>query len=72
MEDVPLPGSLGRACYAPCEKECTRGEKEGSVDIRKIKRFFTDYYYNKYPEPQYGQIQKTKGKKIAVVGSGPS
>ena len=44
----------------------------GSVDIRKIKRFFTDYYYNKYPEPQYGPTQKTKGKKIAVVGSGPS
>lgn len=72
MEDVPLPGSLGRACYAPCENECTRGEEDGSVDIRKIKRFFTDYYYNKYPEPQYGQTQKTKGKKIAVVGSGPS
>lgn len=72
MEDVPLPGSLGRACYAPCEQECTRGGEDGSVDIRKIKRFFTDYYYNKYPEPQYGKIQKTKEKKIAVVGSGPS
>ena len=72
LEDAPLPGSLGRACYAPCEGECTRGEKDESVDIRKIKRFFTDYYYNKYPEPLYGPIEKTKNKKVAVVGSGPS
>lgn len=72
MEDAPLPGSLGRACYAPCEEECTRGLKDESVDIRKIKRFFTDYYYSKYPEPQYGPVEKTKNKKIAVVGSGPS
>ena len=72
MEDAPLPGSLGRACYAPCEGECTRGEMEGSVDIRKIKRFFSEYYYNKYKEPQYGPVEKTRNKKIAVVGSGPS
>lgn len=72
LEDAPLPGSLGRACYAPCEGECTRGEKDETVDIRKIKRFFTDYYYNKYSEPQYGPVEKTKNKKIAVVGSGPS
>lgn len=72
MEDAPLPGSLGRACYAPCEEQCTRTELGGSVDIRKIKRFFTDYYYNKYPEPQYGPPEITKDKKIAVVGSGPS
>jgi len=29
MEDAPLPGSLARACYAPCEEACTRGELEG-------------------------------------------
>jgi len=72
MEDAPLPGSLGRACYAPCETECTRVEMGGSVDIRKIKRFFTDYYYSKYPEPKYGPPEITRDKSIAVVGSGPS
>ena len=72
LEDAPLPGSLGRACYAPCEGACTRGEMEGAVEIRKIKRFFTDYYYKKYPEPPYGPVEKTKNKKIAVIGSGPS
>src|ERR1035437_1294046 len=50
MEDVPLPGSLGRACYAPCEGECIRGSLEAPVDIRKIKRFFAEDYYTKHPE----------------------
>jgi len=49
LEDIPLPGSLGRACYAPCQGECTRGNLEGAVDIRRIKRFFAEQYYNKFP-----------------------
>ncbi|HKB94924.1 MAG TPA: NAD(P)-binding protein, partial [Gaiellaceae bacterium] len=31
LETTPLIGSLGRACYAPCEEECTRGELEGPL-----------------------------------------
>jgi len=72
MEDVPLPGSLSRACFAPCQNECTRGSLEAPVDIRRIKRFFTDYYYEKYPEPPVRNIEKKSGKKVAVIGSGPA
>ncbi|MFO8235853.1 MAG: FAD-dependent oxidoreductase [Bacteroidales bacterium] len=72
LEDIPLPGSLGRACYAPCEDECTRKEKEGSVAIRRIKRYFSDYYYDKHEEPEVPAIENKTGKKVAVVGSGPS
>jgi len=71
MEDAPLPGSLSRACYAPCEEVCTRGELEGSVPIRAIKRFMVDRYYEKHPNPEYGPPEKIKNKKVAVVGSGP-
>jgi len=39
LEDIPFPGSLGRACYAPCQNACTRASLEGAVDIRKTKRF---------------------------------
>ncbi len=31
LETTPLVGSLGRACYAPCEGECTRGSLEGPL-----------------------------------------
>jgi len=72
MEDIPLPGSLGRACYAPCQNACTRASLEAPVDIRRIKRFFAEHYYEKYPEPQERIIEKKTGKKVAVIGSGPA
>jgi len=72
MEDAPLPGSLSRACYAPCETECTRGELEGTVPIRAIKRFMVDRYYEKHPEPEYGPPEMIPEKRVAIVGSGPA
>jgi len=71
LEDNPLVGSLGRACFAPCEEECTRGLLEGPVPIRQIKRFIADYYYERHPDPEVEEIEKN-GKKVAIVGSGPA
>jgi heterodisulfide reductase subunit A len=48
-ETTPLVGSLGRACYAPCEEECSRGSLEGSLAIRRLKRFVADTHYAKGP-----------------------
>ncbi len=72
LEDIPIPGSLGRACYAPCQNACTRSGLDTSVDIRKTKRFFADYYYEKYPEAPVIEIKTKTGKRVAVVGSGPA
>jgi heterodisulfide reductase subunit A-like polyferredoxin len=72
LEDIPIPGSLGRACYAPCQSECTRGSLEAPVDIRRIKRFFTENYYNKFPEAPARETKQKTGKRIAVIGSGPA
>ncbi len=72
MEDAPLPGSLSRACYAPCEEKCTRAESEGAVPIRGIKRFMVDRYYASHPEPEYAPPERSTGKNAAVVGSGPA
>ena len=72
LENAPLVGSLARACYAPCESDCTRGGKEGSVHIRGIKRFMADRYYSAHSAPEYGPATERRGKKVAVVGSGPS
>jgi heterodisulfide reductase subunit A2 len=71
LEDAPLVGSLARACYAPCESECTRGEKDGTIHIRAIKRFMADHYYAAHPEPEYGRPTELLEKRVAVVGSGP-
>lgn len=72
LEDIPFPGSLGRACYAPCEGACTRAGLEAGVDIRRIKRHFADWYYEKYPQAPAVETAPKTGKKVAVIGSGPA
>jgi heterodisulfide reductase subunit A-like polyferredoxin len=71
LDDAPLVGSLSRACYAPCESECTRDGKDGTLHIRAIKRFMADHYYANHPEPEYSRPQVLLDKRVAVVGSGP-
>ena len=72
LEDAPLVGVLSRACYAPCEVACSRKEQEGPDSIRGIKRLMADRYYSTHPAPEYGPPSERKGKRIAIVGSGPS
>ncbi|MCL5734082.1 MAG: FAD-dependent oxidoreductase [Actinobacteria bacterium] len=67
---TPLVGSLGRACYAPCESECSRGNLEGPLSIRRLKRFVADMHYAK---PRVApETPPANGMKVAVVGSGPA
>ena len=70
LEATPLVGSLGRACYAPCEAECSRGGLEGPLAIRRLKRFIADTHYAKGPATV--EVPPPNGKKIAIVGSGPA
>jgi len=72
LEDTPLVGSLGRACFALCEGECTRGTLEGPVPIRRIKRFLADRYYGTHQEAEPQTPPETDAKRVAVVGSGPA
>ncbi|MCK5675945.1 MAG: FAD-dependent oxidoreductase, partial [Verrucomicrobia bacterium] len=72
IENAPLVGSLARACYAPCEEDCTRCGKEETVHIRGIKRFFSDTYYEEHPEPEYGPVEEQLKTKVGIVGSGPA
>ncbi len=72
LEDIPIPGSLGRACYALCQNECTRAKLEAPVDIRRIKRFFAENYYDKFPIAPERETKAKTGKRIAIIGSGPA
>jgi heterodisulfide reductase subunit A-like polyferredoxin len=71
LDATPLVGTLGRACYAPCEGECTRGSLEGTLPIRRIKRFISDRH-NESGDELGIEIAPANGKKVAVVGSGPA
>jgi len=69
MEKLPLPGSLGRVCPAPCEKECRRAEVDSAIAIRDLKRFAADQVnLSDLPLPE---IQE-RPEKVAIIGSGPA
>ena len=71
LDATPLVGTLGRACYAPCESECTRTKLEGPVPIRLIKRFAADRHYATHDGTGVTATEPN-GKRIAIVGSGPA
>ena len=71
LDATPLVGSLGRACYAQCEAECTRAGLEGPLPIRRLKRFIADAHYDG-GAPAAIKAAPPNGKQVAVVGSGPA
>ena len=71
LEATPLVGTLGRACYAPCENECTRDDLEASIPIRRLKRFVADRHYDTMTGPGV-EAPEANGQRVAIVGSGPA
>ena len=71
MEKLPIPGSLGRICPAPCEAECRRSEIDEPISIRNIKRFAADNADWEQLKPE-NVTDKYPEKKVAVIGSGPA
>ena len=67
-----LPAICGRVCPQEnqCEGKCVRGIKGQPVAIGRMERFVADYHME-HAEPVKAEIKKN-GKKVAVVGSGPS
>ena len=71
LQATPLVGTLGRACYAPCEGECTRGSLEGTLPIRRLKRFASDQHGASGNDNGL-ERPAPNGRRVAVVGSGPT
>jgi heterodisulfide reductase subunit A-like polyferredoxin len=71
LDATPLVGTLGRACYAPCESECTRAKLEGTIPIRRLKRYVADKHYSEKDGPGI-DVPEPNGRSIAIVGSGPA
>jgi heterodisulfide reductase subunit A-like polyferredoxin len=69
MEDLPLPGTLGRICPAPCEKVCRRKEIDEALAIRELKRFAYDHADLTKLKPP---LRSMKKEKAAIIGSGPA
>jgi heterodisulfide reductase subunit A-like polyferredoxin len=72
LDATPLVGTLGRACYAPCEADCSRGSLEGPLPIRRLKRFVADRHADEHPDDISVAIAEPNGHRVAIVGSGPA
>ncbi len=71
MEKNPLPFSVGRLCRRFCESRCRRVLLDAPIAINHLKRFVADWCMNNQVDLHI-QKQPATGKKIAVVGGGPS
>ncbi len=69
--DNPLPLTCGLVCPAPCESACVRGGHDGAVFIRPMKAKAAEHCLagGGYPRPE---IAPDTGKRIGIIGSGPS
>jgi len=70
MENNPMPAVMGRVCYHPCEGACNRGDLDEAVGIHAVERFLGDQALKHGWKPDY--IAEASGKKVLVVGAGPS
>jgi glutamate synthase (NADPH/NADH) small chain len=68
-----LPAICGRVCpqETQCEARCVVGKKGDPVAIGNLERFCADYE-RENGTGQLPPVQPSTGKKVAVIGAGPS
>ena len=71
-ESSSLPAVCGRVCpqETQCESLCTLAKRFEPVGIGRLERFVADWHNARSSEPV--QIPESNGRKVAVIGSGPS
>ena len=69
MEENPLPGTHGRACYHPCESKCNRQYLDQPVSIHSLDRFLGDLANEKNWKVA---AKAPTGRRVLVVGAGPA
>ncbi len=69
-EANPFPAIMGRVCPAPCQDGCNRDEVDEHVGINAVEQYIGDWAIEHglaFPAPP-----TETGKKVAIVGGGPS
>jgi NADPH-dependent glutamate synthase beta subunit-like oxidoreductase len=69
-EANPLPACMGRVCYHPCETACNRAQLDECVGVNAIERFIGDEALRQ--GWQFTAPARSTGKRVLVVGAGPS
>ncbi|MFC1549353.1 FAD-dependent oxidoreductase [Nitrospirota bacterium] len=67
----PVASACSLICHHPCEQQCRRCDVDQPVSIRHLKRFALEQA-TEYRRGKRKEVPKTRGKSIAIIGSGPS
>ncbi|MBI5500925.1 MAG: FAD-dependent oxidoreductase [Deltaproteobacteria bacterium] len=68
----PLAAVTGRICPHPCEDRCNRGEKDAPVAVAAFERFVGDWGIGRGLALSRADGVLPSGRRVAVVGAGPS
>src|SRR4249920_2549544 len=70
VADNPFPAIHGRVCYHPCESVCNRANLDSAVSIHSVERFLGDLAREN--GWTFGPPQARTGRRVLVIGAGPS
>ena len=70
VRNNPMPSIHGRVCYHPCEDVCNRVHTDSAVSIHAVERFLGDLALEK--GWQFDKPEKKSGRRILIIGAGPS
>jgi NADPH-dependent glutamate synthase beta subunit-like oxidoreductase len=68
--DNPFAAIMGRVCYHSCESACNRGKIDEAVGINSVERFLGDEAIKR--GWKFATPAQESGKKVLIVGAGPS
>lgn len=69
-QNNPLPATMGRVCYHPCETSCNRAKLDSSVNIHAVERFLGDEAIRL--GWQFECPKSETGLRVLIAGAGPS
>ena len=70
VEDNPFPAVMGRVCYHTCEAACNRAKLDAAVGINSVEHFLGDQAIAQ--GWKFAPVKAASGKKVLIVGAGPS
>jgi NADPH-dependent glutamate synthase beta subunit-like oxidoreductase len=70
VQDNPFPAIMGRVCVKPCETGCNRTHIDTTVNIHAVERYIGDEAIKQKWPVRFAA--HATGKKVLVIGAGPS
>jgi NADPH-dependent glutamate synthase beta subunit-like oxidoreductase len=70
VTENPFPAVMGRVCVKPCETGCNRNHIDTTVNIHAVERYIGDEAIKQQWPIKYAA--QASGKRVLVVGAGPS